>query len=131
MKYSDTWEKCTRCGRDFVFTVELQRHMSATGKEKESLLLCPDCAPRQDRGVPAQEMRLDPVTGHWVGRIKWFDQDKGYGFIDRGDGTDIFFHKTEVVGGPSDLAEEQLVSYDVEETLKGPQAVDVRLYEAA
>jgi CspA family cold shock protein len=75
-------------------------------------------------------MQLDPVTGHWVGIIKWFDIEKGYGFIDRGDGTDIFFHKSETIGRPADFVEEQKVTYDVEETIKGPQAVEVRLFES-
>ena len=130
MSYRDTWEHCVTCGTKFVFTVELQRHIDATGGEKEAMLLCPSCAPRQDGGVPRTEMQLDPVTGHWVGRIKWFDIEKGYGFIDRGDGTDIFFHKSEVTGQAVDYSEEQMVTYDVEETLKGPQAIEVSLFQS-
>ena len=129
MNFTDTWEQCTKCGENFVYTVEMQRHISATGKEKESMLLCPGCAPRQDGGLPRQEMQLDPETGHWVGRIKWFDVDKGYGFIDQGDGTDIFFHKSEILGQATDFVDERTVTYDVEETLKGPQAVQVRLFD--
>ena len=100
-----------------------------TGQEKAAFLLCPMCAPRDELGVPRPPMQLDPVTGHWVGSIKWFDLTKGYGFIDRGDGTDIFFHKSEMQNAMSDYTQGQVVTYDVEETLKGPQAVEVRIFQ--
>lgn len=130
MGFRDTWENCRTCGNRFVFTIELQRHIEANGLEKESAIQCPSCGPRSEGGVPRAEMQLDPVTGHWVGTIKWFDVEKGYGFIDRGDGSDIFFHKSETVGSPADFVEEKTVTYDVEETVKGPQAVEVRLFES-
>lgn len=129
MGFSDTWEHCSKCGNRFVFTVELQRQIAASGQDKASVLQCPSCDPRNEGGIPRTEMQLDPVTGHWVGTIKWFDTEKGYGFIDRGDGTDIFFHKSETVGQPADFVEEKMVTYDVEETVKGPQAVEVKLFQ--
>ena len=129
MGFCDTWEHCSKCGNRFVFTVELQRHIAASGQDKASVLECPSCDPRNEGGTLRTEMQLDPVTGHWVGTIKWFDTEKGYGFIDRGDGTDIFFHKSETVGQPADFAEEKMVTYDVEETVKGPQAVEVKLFQ--
>lgn len=129
MSFTDVWENCRQCGNRFVLTVELQRHVAKTGVERDLVLLCPACAPRREGGVPQSEMRLDPVTGHWVGSIKWFDLDKGYGFIDRGNGTDIFFHRSSVIGSAADFVEAQMVTYGVEETLKGLQAIEVRLFE--
>jgi CspA family cold shock protein len=126
MTYRDEWAECEACGRDYVFTVEMQRRIEEKGEGKELARFCPECASSR---MEEPEMRLDPTTGHWVGEIKWFDLDKGYGFIERGDGTDIFFHKTEVEGDPRGYVEGKLVTYDVEETLKGPQAITVSLYE--
>jgi CspA family cold shock protein len=74
-------------------------------------------------------MQLDPETGHWVGSVKWFDLDKGYGFIDRGDGTDVFFHRSGVVGHPSEFVDGHQVTYTIEETDRGLQAVEVRTFE--
>jgi CspA family cold shock protein len=126
MAYRDEWAECQACGRDYVFTVEMQRRIAEKGTGKEMAQFCPNCASSR---VEEPAMRLDPTTGHWVGVIKWFDLDKGYGFIERGDGTDIFFHKTEVAGDPHAYVEGSLVTYDVEETLKGPQAITVGLFE--
>jgi cold shock protein len=127
MVFRDRRAECESCGREYIFTVEMQRRIEKAGQGIELESLCPACA----SGRPEEpQMRLDPATGHWVGEIKWFDLDKGYGFIDRGDGTDIFFHKTEVEGDARQYVEGSRVTYDVEETLKGPQAITVSLYEA-
>ena len=62
------------------------------------------------------------------GRIKWFDNAKGWGFIEREGGSDIFVHYTAItMEGFKTLAEGQQVEFTVEEGPKGPQAVNVTL----
>ncbi|MBV9466232.1 MAG: cold-shock protein [Solirubrobacterales bacterium] len=62
------------------------------------------------------------------GTVKWFSDDKGYGFITPDEsGKDLFVHHTAVVGdGYRSLAEGARVSYDAEQGPKGPQAVNVQ-----
>ena len=61
------------------------------------------------------------------GRVKWFNEQKGYGFISRDDGDDVFVHYSEIVSdGFKTLAENQEVSFDLKEGPKGLQAVNVR-----
>jgi CspA family cold shock protein len=60
-----------------------------------------------------------------TGTIKFFNQDKGFGFITPADGKDIFVHISNVVGGAT-LTEGQSVSYEVGEGRKGPEATSVR-----
>ena len=62
-----------------------------------------------------------------IGTVKWFNDAKGYGFISRESGEDVFVHYSSVDGdGYRSLAEGQLVEFDVEQGAKGPQAVRVR-----
>lgn len=74
-------------------------------------------------------IQIDPQTGKYIGRMKWYNTKKGYGFIIRGAGEEIFFHKTGTVGEPTDLKEGQWILYDVEETRKGPEATEVEPYD--
>ena len=61
------------------------------------------------------------------GRVKWFNEQKGYGFISRDDGDDVFVHYSEIVAdGFKTLTENQEVSFDLKEGPKGLQAVNVR-----
>lgn len=62
------------------------------------------------------------------GRVKWFNATKGFGFIEREDGSDIFVHYTAInQEGFRTLTEGQEVSFDVVEGDKGLQASNVQL----
>ena len=64
-----------------------------------------------------------------TGTVKWFSDEKGFGFIAPSDGTkDVFVHHSAVQGsGFKSLAEGQSVSYEVEQGQKGPSAAKVVL----
>ncbi|NPU89951.1 MAG: cold shock domain-containing protein [Fervidobacterium sp.] len=62
------------------------------------------------------------------GTVKWFDAKKGYGFITKEDGEDIFVHYSAIqVEGFKTLKEGDKVEFDVQNGAKGPQAANVRL----
>jgi cold shock protein len=65
------------------------------------------------------------------GTVKWFNPDKGYGFIAvEGGGADVFVHFSAIAAtGYRSLEEGQTVEFDVTEGQKGPQAANVRLAE--
>lgn len=60
------------------------------------------------------------------GTVKWFNKEKGFGFLTSEDGTDYFVHFTGIVGeGFRTLEEGQEVTFEVSEGKKGPMAVEV------
>jgi len=62
-----------------------------------------------------------------TGTVKWFNAQKGYGFIAQEDGPDVFVHHSAIQGeGYKSLEENQKVEFDVTEGPKGPQAANVR-----
>ena len=62
------------------------------------------------------------------GRVKWFNDKKGYGFIEADSGHDVFVHFSSIEGdGFKSLAEGEKVSFVEERGAKGPQAVNVKV----
>lgn len=152
MSFKDQWVTDEQ-GNKFLFTVEMQRRLSKAGLavepsslsqlEEEQVTVSaqsdrPAAAPRETAvsqgSRPADfpeplTIQIDPMTGKYIGRMKWYNTKKGFGFIIRGGGEEIFFHKTGTENDLSSLEEGQWVLYDVEETHKGPEATDIEPYE--
>ncbi|UCG22740.1 MAG: cold shock domain-containing protein [Chloroflexota bacterium] len=142
MNYSDTWAE-DEDGRRFVFTVEMKRKLAEANLPiepeyvKEVAEVRPQSEPREEKPRPRREtqsvmtpevIQIDPATGKYIGTLKWYNPSRGYGFIARGAGEDIFFHKTSSLVEPTELQEGQWLLYDVEERNKGPEATDVEPY---
>jgi cold shock protein len=60
-----------------------------------------------------------------VGTVKWFNPNKGYGFIQPESGNDVFVHVSAIQAGGS-LEQGQAVEFDITEGRKGPEAANVR-----
>ena len=65
-----------------------------------------------------------------TGRVKWYDTEKGFGFLTNDDGGDVFVHKAALPSGVSDLKTGQHVEFGLVESRKGSQALQVKLLEA-
>ncbi|MBI5025369.1 MAG: cold-shock protein [Nitrospirae bacterium] len=60
------------------------------------------------------------------GTVKWFNEAKGFGFITRENGSDVFVHYSSIQdNGFKSLSEGQEVNFEVEDSSKGPKAVNV------
>ena len=87
----------------------------------------PQAAPLED---DEEEDIIDPNDGREEGDVKWFNTNKGYGFITRDNGEDVFVHFRAIRGrGPRMLAEGQIVRYHVIKNERGLQADDVSIIE--
>ena len=98
------------------------------------LISAPQSAPPS--GKPANRPRAGghqgakPLRGSEQGTVKWFNISKGYGFITRADGSDIFVHYRSIEGqGRRNLREGQAVEFVPGQGDKGPQAESVRILD--
>jgi len=86
--------------------------------------------PREPSSKPVTEQKAEkpePIgPGPHEGSVKWYDGEKGYGFIVHPTGEEVFFHRTGLAPGEiPDFPDGTQVTYLIEQTEKGPQAVDV------
>jgi len=121
MSYRDLLLVCEKCGKQFVFTVEEQRRQEELGFEIEEPTECSECRMEQ----PVVEPGLK------AGVVKWYRDDRGFGFIIQQDGSEVFFHRTGVNQNDINrvLNENAPVWYELIMTDRGPQAVNVHLRE--
>jgi CspA family cold shock protein len=67
-----------------------------------------------------------------AGTVKWFSDGKGYGFITRDEGKDVFVHFSGIrTGGPRSLSEGDKVEFSIETDQRGPRATDLVVTESA
>jgi cold shock CspA family protein len=112
---------------------------------EDSIVLEPDAGESTDGAAEIEELSVTSTNGQAEpepapaatpepsglpreqGRVKWFDPEKGYGFLIRPTGEDLFVHHSEVDGDPSSLAPNVDVEYEVGRNDRGPNARSVRI----
>ncbi len=118
MAYRDEMQVCEACGKQFVFTVEEQRAQEQMGLEIQAPERCPECREQE------------PEPGLRPGIVKWYSQEKGFGFITQPDGSEVFFHRTGIIGDVEKVTQEDAsVWYQLQSTDRGLQAYDVHARE--
>ena len=65
-----------------------------------------------------------------TGRVKWYDTEKGFGFLTRDEGEDVFVHKAALPAGVAELKPGQKVEFGIAAGRKGDQALQVKVLEA-
>ncbi len=120
MTYRDQWATCEKCGKKFVFRVEDQRRQASMGFEVETPTRCPDCVEVLESGAGLRQ-----------GVIKWYSDEKHFGFIVQRDGSEVFFHRSNFLGeNPAEVLKDNApVWYEVQASDRGPTAVNVHLRE--
>ena len=92
-------------------------------------------APSRAESAPADTefpLEEEGVEVKLIGTVKWFSVDKGYGFVTKADGRDVFFHRADVLERPlSRISEDQQVEFQLRQTDKGPEAFNVSILPAS
>jgi CspA family cold shock protein len=82
--------------------------------------------------TPRSVQRKQEVVAQYKGKVKWFNNAKGYGFIGREDGPDVFVHYSSIqLDGYKTLKEGDEVEFDIVQGQKGPQADGVVRFKDA
>jgi cold shock protein len=93
----------------------------------EEAEFCKGCSKQRNCKQWEQDQRRKGIGEMSEGRVKWFNDKKGYGFIETKDQGDVFVHCSAIASeGFRSLSEGDRVSFDVERGPKGPQAVNVK-----
>ena len=112
--------------------------MSSHSRNKTELFLfyprptwCGHALPRENCPTTQTGKKAKPVA-QYKGKVKWFNNAKGYGFIGREDGPDVFVHYSSIqLDGYKTLKEGDEVEFDIVEGQKGPQADAVIRFRAS
>jgi CspA family cold shock protein len=154
MVFRDQMLTCEECGKTFFFTVTEQRRLAdRTGVDQvEAPALCPQCrsepqakadtvqpvreqaprvqvgkatTPRVEEQFPLEE---EGIQVKLIGTVKWFSREKGYGFITKADGKDLFFHRADLAKDERSWPREgEKVEFQIRNTEKGPEAFNVSI----
>lgn len=110
----DETRYCERCGISFLWSVEEQHQQQ---QSTETARYCAGCR------------QVLPPPGRTRGMVKWYNRQKGYGFITRQQQPDLYVHRTALREGR--LAPDLLVEFSLGENQQGPAAQDVVVLESA
>jgi CspA family cold shock protein len=84
------------------------------------------------RATASSTARIEVEEAMAVGKVKWFNDEKGWGFIKQEGGPDVFVHYSQINGdGRRRLFEDETVEFEIKEGPKGLQAVNVTRLQAA
>jgi len=106
---------------------EVARDESGNGSQVADSIVTPTPVEAPEAAAGSEDREPEPAREQ--GRVKWFDPEKGYGFLVRPTGEDLFVHHSEIEGEPSDLVPGGQVEYVVGRNDRGPNARAVRVVE--
>ena len=112
LTYRDQLLTCAECGTPWIWILSEQRQLDAAGAALPPPARCPVC------------QRIAPAPGHQRGLVKWYNPQKGYGFITLPSGDEIFIHRSGLAQDAPPAAGD-LVEFAVTRSARGPQAISL------
>lgn len=117
MAFRDQEVTCKECGKNFIYRVEEQRQQVNLGIEQISPDLCPNCRSNEE-----------VTPGLKPGVVKWYREDKHFGFLTQADGSEVFFHRSAFDGDATEILREDVpVWYEITKTERGLQAINIHI----